>query len=292
MFEGLYVALVTPFTNDDTVNTAKLKELVRFHLRHGTDGLVLYGTTGEGGCLNSTECSLILDTVLEEASGRIKVIAGAGSRSTRQTLINIQDSKKAGADGALVVTPFYNRPNQEGLYRHFLKVAEEGGLPIILYNVQVRTGVDLLPETVMRLADVPNIVAIKEARPDTDRLTELVMGCGDRLNVLTGHDPNLLPALSVGCKGIVSVVGNIEPEPCKQLISAFRQGDAETTMHLHFKLYALCKALAIDTNPIPIKEAMNLLGWEMGSVRLPLLSLNEERKAALRSRLADYGFAL
>lgn len=292
MFEGLYVALVTPFTEDDKVNIEKLKELVAFHVRQGTDGLVLYGTTGEGGCLDGREQSQILETVINEASGKLKVIAGCGVRSTRQTVLNVQATRDAGADGALVVTPFYNRPCQEGLYQHFRTAAEAVNLPIMLYNVPTRTGVDMLPETVKRLSELPNIVAIKEARPDTDRLTTLVTECGKTMDVLTGHDPNIMPALTLGCKGVVSVIGNIDPAGCRQLIEAVRSGDSETAAHLHYKFSKLCAALSGATNPIPVKEAMNLLGWEMGPVRLPLVPLSDEKRNSLKNDLESLGYTL
>jgi len=199
MFQGLFVALVTPFTPEDRVHREKLRSLVDFHVQQGTRGLVLCGTTGESACMDVEERKEVLDTAIQEASGRLQILAGAGARSTRRTIENVKAARQTGADGVLVVTPYYNRPNQDGLHDHFMAVAESCEIPVMLYNVPSRTGVDLLPETAARLSEAPNIVAIKEAKPDIDRLTELVSCCGDRLDVLTGHDPNLLPALSVGC---------------------------------------------------------------------------------------------
>ncbi|MBU0754429.1 MAG: 4-hydroxy-tetrahydrodipicolinate synthase [Planctomycetes bacterium] len=289
MFHGLFVALITPFTSDDTIDRVKLRSLVDFHLEQGTSGLVLCGTTGESGCLDADEWTEVLDVAVQAASGRLQVIAGAGARSTRETVKNVKTAWKTGADGVLVVTPFYNRPGQEGLFHHFRAVAETCDVPVMLYNVPSRTGVDLIPDTVARLSETPNIIAIKEAKPDIDRLTELTSCCGDRLDVLTGHDPNLLPALCVGCKGLVSVAGNFVPRDLINVIRLFESGETSQARQLHQKLFPLCRALAVDTNPVPVKEALNLLGWEVGTVRPPLLPLNEEKRIRLKKALSDYG---
>jgi 4-hydroxy-tetrahydrodipicolinate synthase len=290
MFQGVHVALVTPFDCNDEVDLAKVAALVEHHCAKGTDGLVLCGTTGENACLSADERRALLEAAIERAAGRLKIIAGAGARSTTRTVANVQAAKESGADGALVVTPFYNRPGQDAMERHFRTVADACGMPLMLYNVPARTGVDLLPETVARLADHPAIVAIKEARPDLDRLSELVLRCGDRVSVLSGHDPNLLPALSAGCRGIVSVMGNIVLDEVKELFRLFETGDMASAGNLHLRLFKLCRALAAETNPIPIKEAMNLLGWDVGGVRPPLLPLKPEQRTRLREQLLEYGF--
>lgn len=290
MFQGLYVALVTPFTHDGNIHRDVLKRLVQFHVEQGTDGMVVCGTTGESACLSAEEQAEVLDLAMREAAGRIKIVAGAGARSTRKTVENVKAAREAGADGALVVTPYYNKPGQEGLYRHFLTVAECCDIPIMLYNVPSRTGVDLLPETVVRLAELPNIAAIKEATADIDRLTDLVRLCSDKIDVLSGHDPNLLPALSVGCNGIVSVVGNLVPRDLKELFRLFEAKEMSAAVYLHQRLFGLCRALTLETNPIPIKEALNLLGWEVGSVRPPLAPISESNRVRLKKSLLEYGF--
>ena len=289
MFRGLYVALVTPFSETGEINTPKLEELVEFHVKNGTDGLVVCGTTGESACMTRDELGLVTRTVAKCAAGRLKILGGAGARSTRETIENVHAVREAGVDGALVVTPYYNRPNQEGLYRHFASVAEAAGIPVMLYNVPSRTGVDLLPDTVARLAGIENIVALKEAKADIDRVTELVAKCGKEIDLLSGHDPNLLPFLSVGGRGVVSVAGNIVPSDMQRLIRAFEQGDLETARHQHLRLFDLCEALAMDTNPIPVKGAMNLLGLKVGEVRPPLVSLSTTQRKAMREALIRYG---
>jgi 4-hydroxy-tetrahydrodipicolinate synthase len=290
MFQGLNVALVTPFTQDDHLDLPKLRRLVRHHLEQEADGLVLCGTTGESACMTPEERVRVVETAVEEASGRLKIVAGAGARSTRETVNAVRAAHRAGAEGALVVTPFYNRPSQEGLYAHFAAVADASEIPIMLYNVPTRTGVDLKPKIVERLSRIDNLVAVKEARPDLERLTELVDRCGDRLHVLSGHDPNLLPALVVGCHGIVSVTANIAAAEMKRLIDAFQTKDLERARRLHMRLFALHRALAVETNPVPIKCAMNLLGYEVGEVRLPLLPLTPEKTESLREELMHLGF--
>jgi 4-hydroxy-tetrahydrodipicolinate synthase len=290
MFQGLHVALVTPFTDHGEVDLEKVETLVKHHIEEGTDGLVLCGTTGENPCLTDTERQEILEAAVASAAGRIQIIAGAGARSTPKTVANVKAVREAGADGALVVTPFYNRPGQEALEHHFRTVAETCDLPLMLYNVPARTGVDLLPETVARLADHPNIAALKEAKADLDRLSELVLVCEGRLDVLSGHDPNLLPALSAGCRGIVSVMGNIVPRDVKELFRLFETGDSASAKILHLKLFTLCRALAVETNPVPIKGALNLLGWDVGEVRPPLLPLAADQRVRLRECLLEYGF--
>lgn len=288
MFHGLYVALVTPFTPDGALNTEKMGELVDFHARHEVEGLVVCGTTGEASCLDEEERKQVLDCVVKAARGRLKVVAGVGDRSTDQTIANLHAAEQAGADAALVVTPFYNRPGQEGLFEHFAAVAHAGSIPIMLYNVPSRTGVDLDPGTVARLAPLPGIRAIKEAKSDIDRLSELVLRCPE-IDVLSGNDPNLLPALSVGCRGIVSVVGNIVPGDVRALIQAYESGDMASAAHLHRKLFPLCRAMAMDTNPAPVKAAMNLLGRDVGSLRLPMQPLTETKMEAMEGVLERYG---
>jgi len=289
MFKGLYVALVTPFKKDGSLNEEKLKELVRFHIDSGTDGLVPCATTSENPTYTWEEHFRIIEIVVKEAEGKLKVVAGCGTNSTTRSLDNIKKAKELGADGAMVVTPYYNKPTQEGLYAHFMKLADEGGLPLMLYNVPGRTGVNMLPETVERLSKHEMIVAVKEASGSLDQMSDIVNRCRDRINLLSGDDGITLPILSIGGKGVVSVVGNIVPGDMLAMLRAFEKGDLEEARKWHFKLFPLCKAMFIETNPMPVKEAMNMLGMDVGDVRLPLVRMKPENQEKLRAALKDYG---
>ena len=289
MFKGLYVALVTPFKKDGSLNEEKLKELVRFHIESGTDGLVPCATTSENPTYTWEEHFRIIEIVVKEAEGKLKVVAGCGTNSTTRSLDNIKKAKELGADGAMVVTPYYNKPTQEGLYAHFMKLADEGGLPLMLYNVPGRTGVNMLPETVERLSKHEMIVAVKEASGSLEQMSDIVNRCRDRINLLSGDDGITLPILSIGGKGVVSVVGNIVPGDMLAMLRAFEKGDLEEARKWHFKLFPLCKAMFIETNPMPVKEAMNMLGMDVGDVRLPLVRMKPENQEKLRAALKDYG---
>jgi len=289
MFKGLYVALVTPFKKDGSLNEEKLKELVRFHIDSGTDGLVPCATTSENPTYTWEEHFRIIDIVVKEAEGKLKVVAGCGTNSTTRSLDNIKKAKELGADGAMVVTPYYNKPTQEGLYAHFMKLADEGGLPLMLYNVPGRTGVNMLPETVERLSKHEMIVAVKEASGSLEQMSDIVNRCGERINLLSGDDGITLPILSIGGKGVVSVVGNIVPGDMLAMLRAFEKGDLEEARKWHNKLFPLCKAMFIETNPMPVKEAMNMLGMDVGNVRLPLVRMKPENQEKLRAALKDYG---
>jgi len=289
MFKGLYVALVTPFKKDGSLNEEKLKELVRFHIESGTDGLVPCATTSENPTYTWEEHFRIIEIVVKEAEGKLKVVAGCGTNSTTRSLDNIKKAKELGADGAMVVTPYYNKPTQEGLYAHFMKLADEGDLPLMLYNVPGRTGVNMSPETVERLSKHEMIVAVKEASGSLEQMSDIVNRCGDRINLLSGDDGITLPILSIGGKGVVSVVGNIVPGDMLAMLRAFEKGDLEEARKWHFKLFPLCKAMFIETNPMPVKEAMNMLGMDVGDVRLPLVRMKPENQEKLRAALKDYG---
>ena len=289
MFKGLYVALVTPFKKDGSLNEDKLRELVRFHIESGTDGLVPCATTSENPSYTWEEHFKIIEIVVKEADGKLNVVAGCGTNSTTRSLDNIKKAKDLGVDGAMVVTPYYNKPTQEGLYAHFMKLADEGGLPLMLYNVPGRTGVNMLPETVERLSKHEMIVAVKEASGSLEQMSDIVHRCGDRINLLSGDDGITLPILSIGGKGVVSVVGNIVPGDMLALLRAFEKGDMEEARKWHNKLFPLCKAMFIETNPMPVKEAMNMLGMDVGDVRLPLVRMKPENQEKLRAVLKDYG---
>lgn len=290
MFRGLYVALVTPFHQDGSLNEDKLRELVNFHVEEGTDGLVPCGTTGENpSFLSWDEHFRVIETVVSESAGRVRIVAGAGTNSTTRTLENVRRVQEIGADGALVITPYYNKPSQIGLYNHFSTIAENCSLPLMLYNVPGRTAVDMQPETVARLAEFKNVVAVKEATGSVERASTLVRLCGDKIDVISGDDANTLPILAVGGRGIVSVAGNIIPKDLKTMINAFGEGDLETARQRHLDMLPLFQAMFLDTNPVPVKAAMNILGWKVGEVRQPLAPMIPANTARLREVLNDYG---
>jgi 4-hydroxy-tetrahydrodipicolinate synthase len=289
MLGGLYIALVTPFKEDGSLNEDKLRELVRFHADAGSDGLVPCATTSENPAYTWEEHFKIIDIVVKEADGRLQVIAGCGTNSTTKSIENIKKAAELGANGAMVVTPYYNKPTQEGLYAHFMKLADEGGLPLMLYNVPGRTGVNMKPATVERLSKHELIVAIKEASGSLEQMSEIIVRCGAGIILLSGDDAITLPILAVGGRGIVSVVGNIVPKDMLALIDAYEKGDRRMAVSWHQKLLPLCQAMFIETNPMPVKEAMNMLGMGVGDVRLPLVRMLPENREKLRAALIAYG---
>jgi 4-hydroxy-tetrahydrodipicolinate synthase len=291
-FKGLYVALVTPFKEDGSLNEAKLRELVQFHIGAGTNGLVPCATTSENPTYTWEEHFKIIDITVKEAKGKIKICAGCGTNSTQKSIDNVKKARELGADAAMVVTPYYNKPTQEGLYAHFMKLADEGGLPLMLYNVPGRTGLNMLPKTVQRLCAHERIAAIKEASGSLEQMCEIILLCGDRITLLSGDDGITLPILAAGGKGIVSVVGNIVPKDVLAMIAAFENGNLAEARKLHYKLFPLCKAMFIETNPTPVKEAMNMLGMGVGDVRLPLVGLLPENREKLRKALVDFGLTV
>jgi len=286
MFTGCMVALVTPF-RDGGVDEAKLKDLVEFHVTEGTDALVPCGTTGESPTLSHPEHDRVVELVAEYAAGRVPVLAGAGSNNTAESLRLTRHAREAGAQGVLSITPYYNKPTQEGLYRHFMAVADEGGMPMVLYNVPGRTGVSIAPETVARLAAHPNIVGIKEASGSLDQASAILSLCD--ITLVSGDDSLTLPLMSVGGKGVISVVANIVPADVKAMIEAFIAGETAKATERHLTLFPLCRAMFYETNPIPVKTAMRLLGRLNGDLRLPLCPMSEANEDRLKRALADYG---
>ena len=287
MFAGLTVAMVTPF-RDGAVDEVALCKLVDFHIAAGTNCICPCGTTGESPTLSHEEHEAVISLVCEHAAGRIRVMAGTGSNSTTEAIRLTQRAKEAGADGALMVTPYYNKPMQEGFYEHYRAVAEAVDLPIILYNIPGRTGKNMEPETICRLAELPTIVAIKEATGSMDQASQVLNG--SNLTVLSGDDSLTLPLLSIGGSGIVSVVGNIVPQDVLQLLAAWQKGDLASAQQWHHKLFPLCRdMLGLATNPIPVKAAMKLLGRDSGEVRLPLTPLPAADIDKLRQTLIRYG---
>lgn len=286
-FAGVTVALVTPM-KDGAVDYAAVKKLVAWHIEQGTDCIAPVGTTGESPTLDHDEHDKVISTVVEQAAGKIKVMAGTGSNSTKEAVRLTKQAKKAGANGALIVGPYYNKPTQEGYYRHYKAIADEVGLPIVLYNIPGRTASNILPETIIRLAELEAVVAIKEATGSMDQASQIACGCN--LTILSGDDSLTLPLMSIGGRGIVSVVANIVPKDLKALVKAFDSGNLAEAVRLHKKLFFLCKdLLGIATNPIPVKTAMKLLGKDTGEVRLPLCALDDAGVAKVRQSLVAYG---
>jgi 4-hydroxy-tetrahydrodipicolinate synthase len=286
-FAGVTVALVTPFRNGE-IDFPALRQLVDWHVEQGTDCLSPVGTTGESPTLDHDEHEHVIATVVEQARGRIKVVPGTGSNSTREAIRLTRFAKKAGADGALMVGPYYNKPTQEGYYRHFAAVAEACDIPIVLYNIPGRTGSNILPETIARLAEIPSIVAIKEATGSLDQASHIVSLCN--LTILSGDDSLTLPLMSIGGRGVVSVVGNLVPRDLKALVAAYDAGRTEEALRLHRKLFPLCRdLLSVATNPIPVKAALKVLGRGTGELRLPLCPLDATGETRIAQTLRAYG---
>lgn len=287
-FEGSIVAMVTPF-RDGKVDEVKIRELVEFHVKNGTDAIVPCGTTGESPTLSHMEHKRVVEVTIEAAAGRIPVVAGTGSNSTAEAIELTQHAKQAGADGVLMVCPYYNKPTQAGLVAHYKAVAAAVDIPIIMYNIPGRTGVNMLTETVAALAGLPNIVGMKEASGSLEQMTEVISLCGDRLTVVSGDDTLTLPLMAVGGKGVISVVANIVPKETAEMTRAALNGDWKRAKELHLRLFPLCKAMFYETNPIPVKTAMQLLGRLNGELRLPLCPMSQANRDKLQKALQAYG---
>jgi len=290
MFTGSCVALVTPFKNNE-VDKEKLRELVEYHLNNGTDAILPCGTTGESATLSYKEHIEVIRIVVETVKKRIPVIAGAGSNSTRETYELTKHAKEIGADAVLLVAPYYNKPTQKGLYEHYSFIAKNVDIPIILYNIPGRTGVNISPETILTLAKAhKNIIGVKEASGSLDQVSEIVRNTAElNFSVFSGDDSLTLPILSVGGKGVISVIANILPRDTHDLCEHWFRGNIEKARELHLKMFPLVKALFIETNPIPIKTAMGMLGLCSDELRLPLVSMDEKNKEKLHQALKNYG---
>ncbi len=288
-FKGSIVALVTPF-RDGKVDEAKLRELVELHVRNGTDAIVPCGTTGESPTLSHEEHKRVVEIVIETARGRIQVIAGTGSNATAEAIDLTVHAKKAGADGALLVSPYYNKPTQQGLYEHFKAVAEATDLPILVYNIQGRTAVNVETDTLARMArDCRNIVGVKEASGSLEQMTQVILACGPDFTVLSGDDTLTLPLMAVGGRGVISVIANIVPKETAEMTHAALEGDWKQARELHLKLFPLSKAMFIETNPIPVKEAMAMMGLIQPEFRLPLCRMAESNRERLKKVLTQFG---
>ena len=286
-FAGLTVALVTPFA-DGEIDEAALKALVDFHVESGTDCISPVGTTGESPTLSHDEHEQVIRIVCEQAAGRVRVVAGTGSNSTTEAIRLTQFAESVGADGALLVAPYYNKPTQEGFYQHYRAIAEAVALPIVLYNIPGRTAKNMEPETIARIGELETVVAVKESTGSMDQASQ-VLALSD-LTVLSGDDSLTLPLLAIGGHGVVSVVANIIPDDVKAMLVAFENGDLSAAMQWHARLFPLCRdLLGLATNPIPIKAAMGLLGRDTGEAPLPMTPLGDDELVNLESTLAGYG---
>lgn len=271
-FGRVLTAMVTPFNPDLSVNLAQARKLGKYLVENGSDGLVVCGTTGESPTLDKEEKIALFKAIVEEVGGQATVVAGTGSYDTAKSIALTKEAEKVGCDGVMLVAPYYNKPSQEGLYRHFRAVAESTSLPVILYNIPGRTGINVLPATVARLAaDVPNMAAIKEAAGNIDQVSELRRLLPEDFAIYSGDDSMTLPMLSLGAKGIISVAAHVAGKQIQEMIDAFTSGNTTLAANLHKQLYPLFKGLFITTNPVPVKAALNLKGFAVGGVRLPLV---------------------
>lgn len=288
MFSGAITAIVTPF-KDNRVDEETFRELIEFQIAGGIDGIVPCGTTGESSTLSHEEHDRVIEIVIDAVKKRVPVIAGTGSNSTDEALRLTRHAYEAGADGALMVCPYYNRPTQEGLYQHFKIIAETIPIPIVPYNIPGRTGVNLLPETVARLSKIDNIVGIKEASGSLRQMNDVVSLCGDDFAVLSGDDYFTLPLLLLGGKGVVSVISNVAPADMAALIDSFTAGDIKRARQLHDKMVPLIDALFLETNPVPVKAALAVMGKISYDVRLPLYKMSDGNYEKLKNAMRNYG---
>jgi len=288
MFKGSIVAIVTPFKNGE-IDEDAYRELIEFQIQNGTSAIVPCGTTGESATLSVAEHNRVIDIAVEAVKKRVPVIAGTGGNSTSEAIELTAHAKRAGADGTLQVTPYYNKPTQEGLYRHFKAIAKAVALPQVLYNVPGRTSVNMLPETVARLAEIDEVVAIKEASGSLVQMAEIVNLAGDKITLLSGDDNLTLPLLSIGGKGVISVVANIVPKDSADMVQAWLDGRVEEAKILFLKLFPLCQAMFYETNPIPVKTALGLMGKAGDEMRLPLCPMAPGNLEKLKNALRAYG---
>ena len=287
MFKGVFVAIVTPFKNGK-IDEEALRGLIDFQIAGGVDGIVPCGTTGESATLNHEEHDQVIRVAVDACKGEASVLAGTGSNSTQEAIQLSRNAKNAGADGLLQITPYYNKPNQEGLYHHFSSIADAVDLPIVLYNVPSRTSVNMVPETVVRLAKIKNIVGTKEASGSLQAISQIIDTCGDDFIVLSGDDPLLWPILAIGGKGVISVTANILPAKVAALCKAAAIGDIAEARSLHYELMDINDSLFIDTNPVPIKAALHLMGKIENELRAPLVGLSRGYLEKLKTAMASH----
>lgn len=289
IFTGAGVAIVTPMHEDGSINLEKFKEIIDQQIAGGTDALIVCGTTGESATQSHEEHVEVIKTAVEHTAGRVPVIAGTGSNDTAYALHLSKEAEALGVDGLLMVTPYYNKTSQAGLIQHFTYVADRVNTPIILYNVPSRTGCNIQPATYAALAEHPNIVATKEASGNMSALVETIARCGDKLDIYSGNDDQVVPILSLGGKGVISVLSNVAPRPTHDMVAKFLAGDVEGSRRLQVAYAPLISALFSDVNPIPVKEAMNLMGMEVGPCRMPLAPMSEAGRENLKAQLQKMG---
>lgn len=284
IFTGAAVAIITPFT-EDGINFEELKRLIDFNIDNGTDAIVIAGTTGESSTMSDEEHKETIRFTVEYVNKRVPVIAGTGSNDTLYAVDLSQYAEKAGADGLLLVTPYYNKTTQSGLIKHYNYIADRVNIPIILYNVPSRTGVNILPKTASELSKHKNIVAIKEASGDLSQIAETISLCGDNLTVYSGNDDQIVPILSLGGKGVISVLSNVVPRDAHNICSLYFEGKVKESRELQMKYLSLINALFIEVNPIPVKTALRLMGFNAGPLRMPLFDMDEENLEVLKKEL-------
>jgi 4-hydroxy-tetrahydrodipicolinate synthase len=288
--EGTIVAMVTPFNNEDEVYETGIRENINYLIERGVDGVLAAGTTGESATITHDEQRKMIDIMVDEVNGRVKCIAGAGSNSSKEALGLVKYAETAGADAALVITPYYNKPQPHGLYEHYRMLSKSTNIPIIVYNVPSRTGTDIDVDTIAKVAELDNIIAIKEANPDLDKLSQIMKKLEDvdsEFRVISGNDNLTLPMISLGAKGVISVLANVDPARMSLLVHNALDGNYNEAQQIHYELYDLMKVLFIESNPVPAKEALNLMGRPAGHVRMPLGTMKEENKNKLRMVLQD-----
>ncbi len=286
IFTGAGVAIVTPMHADGSVNFEKYRELIEWQITNGTDAIITCGTTGESSTLDHKEHVQVMQTAVEQAAGRVPVIAGTGSNDTAYCIELSKEAKALGTDALLLVSPYYNKTSQRGLIAHYTTVADAIDLPIILYNVPSRTGVDIKPQTIAQLAKHPNIVAVKEANGSLSAVAQTASLCD--IDIYSGNDDQIVPMLSLGGKGVISVLSNVMPRQTHDICAKWFAGDVKGSCALQLELLELANAMFSDVNPIPVKEALNLMGWDVGPCRLPLYEMEEKSKAALAAVLQKY----
>ena len=288
IFEGVATALVTPMNEDGSINFDRLRTLIDEQIEAGIPALVICGTTGESATMTLEEHSDVIKVAVEHTAGRVKIIAGAGSNDTVCAANLAVEAEEAGADALLLVTPYYNKATQKGLYEHYKYIAERVSLPIILYNVPSRTGCNIKPETYAKLADIPKIVAIKEANGDISSVVKTRLLCGDKLDIYSGNDDQIIPIMSLGGKGVISVLSNVMPKETVEMCDKMLKGDLEGAAKMQIEFSSLIDALFIEVNPIPAKTAMNLMGMNMGPLRLPMTEMEDGTKAVLTNELKKF----
>ena len=287
IFEGSGVAIVTPF-NDKGVNYEKLKELLEWHIKEGTDAIIICGTTGEATTMSEEEKRLTIKFTVDVVNKRIPVIAGTGSNNTLSSIEMSKYAESVGVDGLLVITPYYNKTNSRGLIKHFEAINNSVNTPIILYNVPSRTGVNITPENLKELSTLSNVVAIKEASGNISQVVQMKALCGDKIDIYSGNDDQAIPILSLGGKGVISVLANIIPNAVHTMIKSYLNGDVKKALDLQLENLKLSNTLFIETNPIPIKTALNLIGKDVGPLRLPLYEMSDSKLEKLKDTLKEY----